>query len=110
MFLGCYKTVIRICFCTSYWFFKYIDASVVCTHDFVGADQSVPNEHFSWHKINVSSCGNELGGGVTKKDAKQRKGEARGKVICITFSDISGALKISLVAHMSPAVDSCLST
>ena len=77
---------------------------LVCTHDFVGADQSVPNEHFSWHKINVSSCGNELGGGVTKKDAKQRKGAARGKVICTTFSDISGALKISLVAHTPPAI------
>jgi hypothetical protein len=53
---------------------------LVCTHDFVGADQSVPNEHFSWHKINVSNCGKDLGGGVTKKDAKQRKGEARGKL------------------------------
>jgi hypothetical protein len=70
----------------------------------------VPNEHFSWHKINVSSCGNGLGAGVTKKDAKQRKGEARGKVICTTFSDISGALKISLVVHISPAVACCLST
>jgi len=82
----------------------------VCTHDFVGADQSVPNEHFSWHKINVSNCGKELGGGVTKRDAKRRKGEARGKVICTTFSDICGASKISVVAHISPAFDCCLST
>jgi hypothetical protein len=68
----------------------------------------VPNEHFSWHKINVSSCGNELDGGVTKRDAKQRKGEARGKVICTTFSDISDALTISLVDHTPPEVDCCL--
>jgi hypothetical protein len=90
MFSGCYETVVRICFCTSYWIFKYTDVCLVCTHGFVGADQSVPNEHFSWLKISVSSCGNELCGGVTKKDAKQRKGEARGKVICTTFSDIQG--------------------
>jgi hypothetical protein len=54
---------------------------LVCTHAFAGADQSVLSEHFSQHKINVSSCGSEIDGGVTKKDAKQRKGEARGKVI-----------------------------
>jgi len=110
MILVCYKTVIRIRFCTSYRFFKYTGVSLACTHDFVGADQSVPNEHFSWHKINVSSCGNELGGGVTKKGAKQRKGAARGKVIFTMFSNISGALKISLVAHTPPTFACCLST
>jgi hypothetical protein len=83
---------------------------LVCTHGFVGADLYVPNEHFSWLKINVSSCGNELGGGVTKKDAKQRKGEARGKVICTTFSDMYGVLKISLVAYTPSAFVCCLST
>jgi hypothetical protein len=54
---------------------------LVCTHAFAGADQYVPSEHCSWHKINVSSCGSEIDGGVTKKDAKQRKVVARGKVI-----------------------------
>jgi hypothetical protein len=53
----------------------------VCTLAFAGTDQSVPNEHFSWHKINVSSYGSEIDGDVTRKDAKQRKGEARGKVL-----------------------------
>jgi hypothetical protein len=42
-----------------------------------------------------------MGEGVTKRDAKQRKGEARGKEICAAFSDtcISYTLEISLVAH-----------
>jgi hypothetical protein len=104
------NSYIRIGFCTSYWFFKYTGVCPVCIHAFVGADQSVPNEHSSWHKINGSSCGNELGGGVTKKDAKQRKGEARGKVLYTTFSYISGVLKISLVACTPPAFACCLST
>jgi hypothetical protein len=54
---------------------------LVCTHAFAGAAQFVPSEHCSWHKISVNNCGNEIDGGVTKKGAKQKKGEARGKVI-----------------------------
>jgi hypothetical protein len=42
----------------------------------------VPNELFSWHTIShVSNCGSEIDGGVTKKDAKRRRGVAKGKVI-----------------------------
>jgi hypothetical protein len=55
---------------------------LVCIHAFGGADQSVPNELFSWHTIShVSNCGSEIDGGVTKKDAKRRRGVAKGKVI-----------------------------